>query len=110
MPNINCCNLNEEKVLALSKATSSILSDVIGCPLDWLNYIYKNEKIIISDELNDETCYIHIEWFKRSNEVMDKVVAVLDEALRELGFQEVIIYFSELSFDHFYENQKKFEL
>ncbi len=110
MPNINCCNLSEEKVIKLSKKTCNKLAEKIGCPSDWLCYIVKNEQIIVESEINQETCYIEVEWFKRSDEVRDEVVNILDEQLREIGYKEIMIYFTELDVDNFYENKQKFDI
>lgn len=107
MPNINCCNLNEKQVLDLSKATADELANVIGCPRDWLNYIVKSEKIINENEINNEMCYINIEWFKRSDDIAVKVVNIIDKSLRDLGFKEIVVYFNELEKNNFFENNNR---
>lgn len=110
MPNINCSNLNEEKVIALSQATCAKLAQVIGCPIDWINYMVKNETIIIESEKNNDICFIEVDWFKRSDEIRDEVVNIFDEELRKLDYHEIVIYFNELDNDNYYENKQKFDL
>lgn len=109
MPNIKCNNLSEKQVLELSKATLNDLSNVIGCPSDWLNFIVQSEMIIIDNEVSKDMCYINIEWFKRSEEIASKVVEIIDTYLRSVDYNDIVVYFSELDKNNFYENNSKAE-
>lgn len=109
MPHITFKNVSSNDVKIFIENTTDALAKTIECPSDWLIFYDSKCTAIIDKQEDPKTCYIKVEWFNRPAETRDKVALIIDSALRELGKNEVVIQFSDIDNNNYYENMEKFK-
>ncbi len=104
MPQIMLKGLSENQVSTLAKNTSENLSKIVGCPADWFIFDSISSTIFSHTGEKSEQAIIAVHWFKREQEIQDKVALCLDKELEKLGFQDRQISFSVFLKECYYEN------
>ncbi len=108
MPQIMIKGLNEKEVSSFAKNTSDKLAEIVGCPADWFIYDSISSKIYSNTGEEMKYAIISVHWFKREQEVQDKVTLCLDTELSNLGFEGTQISFSVFLEESYYEDGKHF--
>jgi hypothetical protein len=107
MPYVNCYNLDKEEVLELSNEILAELASACKCPKDWFCFNGINGYSIVENELKKDFVLIKIEWFKRDEATKQAVVQIIDKTLRAKGYNEIVVTFSDIDKDNFYEDGAK---
>ena len=108
MPQITVKGIKEDDVKVLAKNTSKQLADICSCPSDWFVYDYIPSKFY--NDMGEEIVnpVVQVWWFEREQDVQDKVVACLDNEIKNLGYEFSQISFSVFYKSSYYENSEHF--
>ncbi len=98
MPQIIVKGLDEKQMMTLAKTTSNTLGSICACDANWFVFESTNAYFINSDGEKFNQAVVQVHWFKRSQEIQDKVAGLLDKAIKDMGFD-----FTQISFHLFYE-------
>lgn len=104
MPQIIIKGMKKEDVKVVSKDLVDELQNIVECPRDYFT-LEVPETIYISD--GDEIAgnpLIQVKWFDRGQEVQDRVAAAITSHIRQVGYQQVEIFFILLEKNRYYEN------
>lgn len=108
MPHISFRNVDSKDIEIFCHDTTKQLAKVIGCPSDWLTFYDTQTKAIIDNKIEPTTCFITVEWFKRTDEIKREVASIIDSKLRELNKEEIIVRFIDLEKENYFENMEQF--
>lgn len=103
MPHLVIKGVPEERVLKISSSLISGLSEVIGCPEDWLIIEAAHSTFFGKGESIEQFPIVEVLWYRREREVQDRTAAFIGEQLKTLGYGTVQVIFTELDRELFYE-------
>ncbi len=107
MPRLVFKNIEIEDVKKFSLETGVELSRIIGCPQDWITFEHIENTVFSGErDITKQSLYVEISWFKRKQEIQDRLAAEIHGALdRQFkGAREITIIFYELAKENYYEN------
>lgn len=105
MPFIRVNGLEAQSVQTISGVLTPKLSDVIGCPGDWISFT--NAGLLFSNGAQLTTdVFFHVEWFPRDEGVQDKVAQVITQTMQAFDpkLETITVVFVSLDTTKFYEN------
>ncbi|WP_423363438.1 DUF1904 family protein [Mycoplasma sp. P36-A1] len=108
MPHITFKNVNTPMLEKFITEKTQLLAEVIECPSDWITFYDTQATAYIDGKVNELTCFVKVEWFKRPDKTKDEVATIITEALKGLGKEEVIVQFIEIQPTNYYENLERF--
>ncbi len=106
MPRFVFKNMSKDHVQTLSNEMAQELATIIDCPIDWLTFEYIDNSIfLLGDDITNQSIFVEVSWFKRSQQVQDDVAqALYNYLLKQMHEKEITIIFYELSKMNYYEN------
>ncbi|MDR1781459.1 MAG: DUF1904 domain-containing protein [Bacilli bacterium] len=104
MPHIKITQLNNEEVLSLSKEVLDDIVRVTNTPQHIIKFYATNTSIILNNEINNDCILVEVLWFNRPLTMKDEVAKILHNALLKRGFKEILIYFSDINGENYYNN------
>ncbi len=104
MPQIVIKGMEEKDVMALSAKLPAQLSAIVGAPEDWFSVEYLPSRFYFGGVLVSHDPLIQVWWFDRGQEVQDRVAESIDRLCRQLGYQQIEIFFLPLEKSAYYEN------
>ena len=104
MPHMIFKGVPQEKMLQMTPALLTKLSEAIGCPEDWLiiegqSTTFYNRSGVDKNPMINVTTW----WYPRSAAVQEATAMVLKEALNAQGFEAMQLVFSPIADGCFYE-------
>ena len=107
MPRLVFKNIEKEDVKKFSLERVEELSRIIGCPQDWITFEHMENTVFSGgSDITKQSLYVEISWFKREQEIQDRLAAEIHSALDKQfgGAREITIIFYELAKENYYEN------
>ena len=111
MPRFVFKNIPVEDVKKLSKELVTKSAQIIECPEDWITFEHVENKIFFQQkEVTTHSIFLEISWFKRRQDVQDKLATYLYDALNSFYNQEkeITLIFNTLEEANYYEDGKNF--
>ena len=108
MPQLIVKGIREDEVKVLAKSAAPDLADICNCPIDWFTFDYIPSKFYDFTGKEIVNPVIQVWWFEREQDVQDKVVACLDNEIKNLGYEFSQISFSVFYKSSYYENSEHF--
>ncbi len=105
MPHLMIRNIKKDDFTAKVKDLSKKLTEVIGCPEDWItiSYVENTLTYVAGEDKTNENVFIEIKWFERTKEMQDAVAKICDDTFKEEG-RDIMINFVILTKDRYYED------
>ncbi len=105
MPHLVIRNVKKEDFTSKVKDLSKKLTEIIGCPEDWItiSYVENTLTYIAGEDMTDENVFVEVKWFERPQEMKDVVQKVINDTFAKEG-RDIMIIFSTLTKENYYEN------
>lgn len=105
MPHIVYKAIDVEDVKKIERIIIQEISKIVNCPQEHFTTEW-TPTLFISQGVENTGGYpfVTVNWFKRSREQQDDVAKVITQAVLELGYSDVCVYFNELDPSAYYEN------
>ncbi|HAS74427.1 MAG TPA: DUF1904 domain-containing protein [Clostridiales bacterium UBA8960] len=109
MPHIIYKGLELNQVKTIEARVVDALSQIIDCPVDHFTTEW-TPTTFISRGVENQGGYpfVTINWFKRSETMQSEVAEVITDLIKAFGYEDVCVYFNEMSPSHYYENGTHF--
>lgn len=108
MPQIIVKGINEEQCCALAKTAAPQLAEICGCPADWFVFDLVPSKFFNADGATCHYPVVQVWWFRRTEDVQDKVAQCLHSTLADMDFCDDQISFHLFEERNYYENGESF--
>lgn len=109
MPHIIYKGLELSQVKIIEAKVVDALSKIIDCPVDHFTSEWTPSIFVLRGEENQGGYpFVTINWFKRSETMQNQAAEVITDSIKAFGYQDVCVYFGELSPIHYYENGTHF--
>ncbi|WP_027632673.1 DUF1904 domain-containing protein [Clostridium hydrogeniformans] len=108
MPQIKARNIKAEDLCRISKPLVDELQSMLGCPRDFFTLELIHSTFIQDGEVTSGYPYVEIAWFDRGQETQDKVAKLVTSQLKNLGYENVDIFFTLFEKASYYENGEHF--
>lgn len=104
MPHLRMRAMSPEHVQTLSKDLLPVLAAAINT--DEANFTFEriNTDFFFAGKAVSSFPIIEVLWFPRSQEVQDKVASIITDKVKTLISDDVIVVFTQLSKEGYYEN------
>ena len=105
MPHIIYKAIDVEDVKQIEQPIIQEIAQIINCPADHFTSEW-TPTLFISHGLENSGGYpfVTVNWFKRSREQQADVAKIITQAILDLGYSDVCVYFNELEPSAYYEN------
>ena len=92
MPKIVISGINEEVVRTVTPRLIPAVAEALACPVEWISFEYVPSVYFGAEGEDRGHCpMVEIYWFKRPEELMQKVSDIFSEELARVGINRVII-------------------
>lgn len=111
MPRFIFKNIPVDEVKKLSQELVAKSAEIIDCPEDWITFEHIENKIFFQQtDVTSDSIFLEISWFKRSQDVQDKLATYLYNTLNTTYNQEkeITLIFNTLEEANYYEDGKNF--
>lgn len=108
MPHIRIRGAEKEDVKGISKELIDNLETIIGCPRDYFVLEVVNSTFIWDGNEAKGYPFVEVAWFKRNQEIQDKVAEEITRAIKTFSSATVDVAFTEYTEEAYYENGKHF--
>ncbi len=105
MPHLEIKNVKKEDFIAKVPALSKELTEIIGCPEDWITISYTEGTLTFVEGIDRtyDNVFVEIKWFARPDEMKQKVAQAIDKAFKADG-RDIMVNFVTLTKDSYLEN------
>lgn len=105
MPHVTIRNVEKKEVIANVKELSKKLTEIIGCPEEWItiSYIENTLTYIAGENLTDDNVFVEIKLFERPEEVKFEVQKVISDTFKKEG-RDIMINYVILTKESYFEN------
>ncbi len=105
MPHLRFENMSVTEVKELSKKLSPLLSEEIGCPVDWFTFALASEVLFCDGKEIEDTVIAHVNWFDRGEPVKGNVAKLIMEEVNKLKkVSDVTTIFYSIEKPNYFEN------
>ncbi|MDU2066126.1 MAG: DUF1904 family protein [Sporomusaceae bacterium] len=101
-----CIEIDELK--KISRPLVDELTSIIGCPRDYFTLDYCHTTRIVDGETAKGNPLVQVNWFARGQEIQDLAAQAIDKHLRQAGYDQIEVYFVELSEVNYYEQGNQY--
>ena len=108
MPQIIVKGISEVQCADLSVKAAPKLAEICGCPADWCVFDLIPSKFFNESGATSHYPVVQVWWFKRTEDVQDKVAKLLHSQFEEMGFADNQISFHLFKESDYYENGESF--
>lgn len=105
MPHLEIKNVEKKELVSKIGKLSKELTEVIGCPEDWItiSYLENNITFVEGSDKTFDNVFVEIKWFNRPNEIKHKVSEIIYNIFAKEG-RDVMVNFVELIKEDYFEN------
>ncbi len=105
MPHLVIKNVKKDEFTTQVKDLSKKLTEIIGCPEDWITISYAGETLtyIAGEDMTDENVFVEVKWFDRPQEMKIVVQKIINDAFAKEG-RDIMIIFETLTKENYFEN------
>ncbi len=96
--------IKKEDVCAISKELVDMLVDLLKCPRDYFVLEMVGSQFIMDGQDVAGLPMVEVYWFDRGQEIRDAYAKILTDKVREMGYEQLDIYFFNLAKENYYEN------
>ncbi|WDV46394.1 DUF1904 family protein [Clostridiaceae bacterium M8S5] len=109
MPHIKIRGMKKEEIQSISTKLLDELSRVIRSPKDHFTLEYIESTFIYDGELhNGGYPFINVDWFSREKETMQETANIITNMVRQFGYEDITVYFTDLKKENYFENGEHF--
>jgi hypothetical protein len=109
MPMLSFKGVKLEEIKDMSTQLVDTLAKIANAPREYFTLEFKETTFISDGALRTTYPIIEIKWFDRGQTVKDQMAKVIDQALREKGYDHIEIIFYPLIKSDYYENGEIFK-
>lgn len=91
MPKIVISGISEEVVRTVTPRLIPAVAEALACPVEWISFEYVLRYTWAQRGRTGHCPMVEIYWFKRPEELMQKVSDIFSEELARVGINRVII-------------------
>lgn len=104
MPQLIFTGVKIEEVKDISTQLVDTLAEIADAPRDYFTLETNERPFVFDGEIIKINPVIQVLWFDRGQTVKDEMASVIDQALRNKGYQHIEIIFEALNKESYYEN------
>ena len=104
MPHMLIKGMKENQVVLLSKVIFPQLSEIMETPEDWFVFEHSPNTYFISGKATKLYPMVHLYWFDRGQDIKNQTARLLDEKIREMGYEQIEIIFHAHKKEDYFEN------
>lgn len=109
MPHLRFRGMKKEELKLINKELILKLEKIVNVPKDHFTVEFiPSVYFFDGEEGKNSYPFVEIKWFSRDENIKKETVKVIDELLRQFGYEDIAVYFEELNPKNYYENLEHF--
>ncbi len=109
MPHLRVRSLTPDQVAKLSTSLVSDLAEITGAPVDNFTMELVSTQFFQEGKVVTSFPFVEVFWFERPQAMQDACAALITKRVKDVvPEQDVVVVFTELAKDGYYENGKHF--
>jgi len=104
MPQLIFTGIKHEEVKDISTQLIDTLAKIADAPRDYFTLEINANDFVFDKEIVIINPVVQVLWFDRGQAVKDEMASVIDQSLRNKGYEHIEIVFEDLGKESYYEN------